>query len=270
MPYHVPSRPKAQITESTTSSTPFSRQILRDLFDASVGRRVDATGPDHRLEEEGGDPLGPDPLDLRPGDSLGVVIGDHRHVLDQPPEAGHVRRDAGEAGAEAVGAVVAVDPGDQVVAGVVSLLVPVAPGELRRGVDAVTAAAGQEDARVVDRREAGEPVGQLEGRRVGEIAEGRVLGLLHTTDRLADRVAAVADVGVPEAGRGVEVAVAVRVGLLHVLAAGQHQFVVFDLAHLGERVQNVSLLMRSFPDPIRSPGLRGARRQWSAPPADLG
>ena len=46
--------------------------------------------------------------------------------------------------------------------------------QLRGGFDAVATAGGEEHARVVERRQSGEPIGELDGRLVGLVTERRV------------------------------------------------------------------------------------------------
>jgi hypothetical protein len=98
---------------------------------------------------------------------------------------------------------------------------PVAPRDLRGGVDRVAAAGRQEDLGVVHRRERGEPRRELVGGPVGEVAE-RLVGRepLHLRrDRARDVAPAVAEVRVPEARGRVDVALAVGVPDVDPLAA---------------------------------------------------
>ena len=77
-------------------------------------------------------------------------------------EAGAVRLDAGEARPEPVGAVVAVDAADEVHALRLADGLPVAPGELRGGVDRVAAAGARgRSSRPPSGRESDEPAGEL-------------------------------------------------------------------------------------------------------------
>ena len=63
----------------------------------------------------------------------------------------------------------------------------VAPGELGRRVDGVAAAGAEEDARIVERRQVGEALGEIEGRAIGEDAERLVAGeLAHLRHRGLD------------------------------------------------------------------------------------
>ena len=89
----------------------------------------------------------------------------------------------------------------------------VAPGELGGRVDGVAPAGAEEDPRVVERRQVGEALGEIERRAVGEHAERLVAGQhAHLRHRgLDDLVAPVADVHAPQARRPVEVPLAVLV-----------------------------------------------------------
>ena len=91
---------------------------------------------------------------------------------------------------------------------------------------------------LLERRQAGEPVGQLErGRRCG-IAEDRPrLELPHLRGHgVGDLGAAVPDVAVPEARRAVEVAIAFLVPEPDALAAADHELVAADGGHVRERM----------------------------------
>ena len=100
-------------------------------------------------------------------------------------------------------AVVGERAADQVDALGLALRRPVLARELGRRVDRVAAAEAQEDARIGHRRELHEAIDELERRRVGDVAE-RLEGLERAQlrgDGLDHLLAAVADVGVPEARR---------------------------------------------------------------------
>ena len=144
-----------------------------DALDVAGPRLVDAAGADHRLDEHGGDPIGADALDLGL-ERLERVVRDLRGVRVERADVDPVGGDPADARAEPVGAVVALAARDQVH----PLGLPdggeVAAGELGGGVDRVAAAAREEDARVVDRRERAQALGELERGRVGERAEAGV------------------------------------------------------------------------------------------------
>ena len=208
-----------------------------DALDVALGRRVHAAGADHRLAEEGGHVLGPDALDL--GLQRGQrVVRDRGDGRDQRAPVARVRLDAADAGAEAVRAVVALRAADQVHALRMALLDPVAAGDLGRGVDRVAAARGEEDARALHRRVRGEPLAELVGGPVAEVAEGRVgLEAAHLLrDARGDLAVAVADVGVPEARGPVEVAAVLAVVDPDPLPALDQQLALGDRTHVGERV----------------------------------
>ena len=83
-----------------------------------------------------------------------------------------------------------------------------------------------------------EPIDELERRRVGDVPE-RLEGLERAQllpDRLGHVLAAVPDVGVPEARGAVEVAPALVVPEVDALAARDHELVARDGRHVGERV----------------------------------
>ena len=82
-------------------------------------------------------------------------------MREQWSPARGVRLDAGDTGAEAVSTVVSVRAADQVRALGLPAQGTVRTRDLRRGVDGVAAAAGEKDSSVIDRREPGEPVGEL-------------------------------------------------------------------------------------------------------------
>src|SRR6185503_8252128 len=99
------------------------------------------------------------------------VVRDLRRVGVERADVDAVGGDAAEARAQPVRAVVALRARDQVDALGLADSGEVAARELGRGVDRVAAAAGEEDARAVDRGEAGEPVRQLARGLVVERAE---------------------------------------------------------------------------------------------------
>ena len=96
----------------------------------------------------------------------------------------------------------------------------------------------EEDARVVDRGEVGEAVGQLASAGVVERAEGAVGGeLAHLRGGgVGELLAAVADVDVPQARGAVEVAAAVLVGHMDAVAADERELGRADRVHVGERM----------------------------------
>ena len=161
----------------------------------AVGGGIHAARADHRLAEERGHLVGADLLDHR-AEVVGVVPSDLHHVLDQLSVAGRVRRDAGQAGARGVHAVVRALAADQDRSLGLSYQLPEPPRHLRRGVDRVGAAAREEHAAVGDGREGRHPLGELRGRAVREVAERRVGGERGHLGggRVGDVLAAAADV----------------------------------------------------------------------------
>jgi hypothetical protein len=199
--------------------------------------RIDPAGADHGLDEERRHTSGAEPLDLG-AQRVGRVVRDDGGARDERAVAGPVGVDPGDRRPERHRAVVAADPADDLDAVGLAVDLPVEAGELRRRVDRVAAAAGEEDLRVVHRRAGGEEVGDLERRRGGDVAEDRVrLEPRHLLgDGVDDLAAAVADVAVPEARGGVEVAVAVLVVDPHSLAAVDDELVAADGGHVRERM----------------------------------
>jgi hypothetical protein len=160
-------------------------------------------------------------------------------VLDQRAVALAVGLDPAKAGARDVHAVVAARAADDDGALLLALRLPVAPGELHRGVDRVRPAAGQEDARAIERRVRRDPLAQLEDRSVDQVAEGRVRREPPHLRRggVGDLSPTEADVAVPEAGGGVDVAPPGLVVDHRALAPIDDQLTVgLDRAHVRERV----------------------------------
>ena len=91
--------------------------------------------------------------------------------------------------------------------------VPVAPDHLCRGVNSIRTVAGKEDPTVWYRRKLRDALAELFGRLVGVESEGRVgRQLSHlASGGFGYVLPTVADVAVPEAGGGVQVASAVPV-----------------------------------------------------------
>ncbi len=208
-----------------------------DALDVALGRRVDAAGADHGLAEERRDALRADAQDLGLQRRQRVVLHGGG-VRDQRAPVGRVRLDPADRRAERVRPVVAVRAADDVDALRLPGDDPVPARDLRRRVDRVAAARGEEDLGVVHRGERGQPCGQLVGGRVAEVAERRVgRQAVHLgRDRAGHVGAAVPQVRVPQAGRPVEIAAPLRVEDVHPLAALDHELRVRDGAHVGERV----------------------------------
>ena len=209
----------------------------RHTFDVALAGKQHPARAHDRLAEERGHTVRPDPVQLLL-QRLHGVVRDVRDTAYQWPEAGAVHLDAADGGAEPEHAMEALGASDHVRA----LIVPgggeVQPGKLGRGLDAVAPAGSEEHARVVQRRERREAASERDRRLVGLVAERRVG--VELADLCGDRVghprAAVTDVGVPQAGGGVEVARAFAIPQPHVLGAVEHELVAGHLAHVREGV----------------------------------
>ena len=199
----------------------------------AVGRRDHAAGADHRLADHGRDAVA---VILQ--QAVERVCVPPRDVLDVRHEVAVARavgRDALQAGAEGVDAVIAVLAGDDDLLLGAAERRPVAAGELGRGVDGVRAAAGgEEDSGAVHARELGHLIGELEQRRVGERAEGVEGGQLLElrADRVGDLIAPVADVHVPQRGGRIEIGLAVDVPDGRALALGDHDLAASRRRHV--------------------------------------
>ena len=225
------------ITSSATSRTPCGVAEPRDRLPVAVLGRDHAARADHRLADEGGDlPAAglEEALQL-----VDVVRRDLDRVADDgaPVPLAH-QGDPGEARPERVHAVIGVLAADDDPLLRVPQRVPVAAGQLGGGVDGVGAARAEEDRGALHRGQGRQPVGQLEGRRRREGAEVRVGGQGRelASRGVGDLRPAVADVAVPEARGGVEVAAPVGVLDPRPGTPDQDQLVVLDLAHVGEGV----------------------------------
>ena len=206
-----PQRPNPVITSSATNRTPGVAADLPHGLEVPLGRWEHASRADHRLAEEGGDTIGPDVLDRR-SQGVGVIPGHLDDVLDQGAVPECVGRDPRERGPRGVHPVVGLLPADQDRAVRLAEELPVVTGHLGRGVDRVGSAAREEHLGVGNGGDRGHPVGELEGHRNHDVAEGGVGRQLRhlRRGRLADLAPAPADVAVPE-GRGrIEVAASPR------------------------------------------------------------
>src|SRR5215207_7722346 len=198
-----------------------------------AGRGRDyAAGADHRLAEEGGD-LVPAALE-QVAERLRVVRRHPDRIGHQPPEALPVEVEPGDARPDSVETVVRPLAGHERLLLRTSERVPEASRELRSHVDRIAPARRQEDLRAGERRDRREPLAQLERRRRGVLLKGRVrLDPGHLLeDGLGDLAAPVADVAVPQARRGVEQPVAVRIPDERALAAHDHPLGVLDGGHV--------------------------------------
>ena len=172
--------------------------LAHPLEVAGRGREA-AAGVLHRLEEDGGDGVGALELDGL-GDPVGGPAAERLLVVAQVlgravqvgvgdlEGAGHERlehllgrRDTGDRQRALGGAVVGHRAADHLVLGGLAGELEVLLGELPGGLDRLAATGGEEDPVEVAGRAVGEPLGQLDGPRVGvgpQREEGEVLGLL--------------------------------------------------------------------------------------------
>ena len=110
--------------------------------------------------------------------------------------------------------------------------------ELHGGLDRLAAAARQQHLRAGERRQPGEPVGELVRARVRPLPEGvERLQLDHLRpDGVGNRWVPVADVRVPEARSAVDVALAGVVPDVDPLTADDRDLRAGDLGHVREAV----------------------------------
>ena len=111
IPNHVPRRPKAQITASTTSSAPVRSAQVGDAFDVPGGGWVHTAGADHRFHEHRRHSLRADPRECLLHLLQRVVS--HLDRLVQRSEAHLVAGDTAKRGSEPVGAVIRGGAADQ-------------------------------------------------------------------------------------------------------------------------------------------------------------
>ena len=232
---------------------------LRHRVQVSGRRWQDTARADHGLEDEGGDVLGPEPLDLRL-ERLGVIPRDLRRLEHEWPELVLVGQ-AQDARADPVRPVVPARPADQMSPPRLAADAVNEPRQLRRRLDRVTTPARQEHLRARLRRQTGKPIGQLERRAVGDVAE-EVEALQRPQlgrDRLRDLLPSVTDVRVPEARRAVEVASPLLVPHEDALASGEHELGSVHRRHVGERVPE-----RRHRPPIATESSRAAATRTTA------
>jgi hypothetical protein len=208
-----------------------------DALDVAGGRLAHPARADDGLDEDRGDAIGADTLDLGL-ERLQGVVGHHGGVGVQGADVLAVGRDAADRRAHAMGAVVALRARDEVGALGRPDRGEVAARQLGRRIDGVAAARAEEDARVVERRQVGQALGEIEGGAIGEDAERLVGGeLAHLRHGGVDDLgAAVTDVHAPQARGAVEVLLAVLVPHVGAIAAGDDELVAAYGVHVGEGV----------------------------------
>ena len=203
----------------------------------ALGRRVDPSGPLDRLGQDGrhlwtvlGQVAGP---------RFQVVGGEVHHPLHVRSEPFAVERKSLR-GHSAIGhAVVGAGTAqDQAALGVAGLHMCDA-GQLDGRVDRLRAAAGEEDAALGGRGEAGDQLGQLvgglvrEGLEAGEGGQAAQLGV----DGIGDLHPPVADVAVPQAGHPVDEPPAVAIPHLGAGTTGDRDVLIGRPGRTGEGVQ---------------------------------
>jgi hypothetical protein len=208
-----------------------------DRLDVAGRRRAHAARADHGLAEERSHVPRSHALDLRL-QRLRRLVVDVRDRAEQRAVALTHGFDADEARAEPVCAVIGVRAADQVDALWLSPGCPVLARELGSRVDRIAAAEAEEHARVAHRRELDESIHELERRGVCDVPERleRLECPQLLPDRLRHVLAAVPDVGVPEACGAVQVAPSLVVPEVDTLASRDHELVAGDGGHVGERV----------------------------------
>ena len=219
--------------------------------------RDHAAGADNRLADEGGDL--PGPLVEQRAQRLHVHRPDVHHLVDERAAVARLHRpDADERRAPAMHPVVAELPRDDEPLLRATHHVPVAPGELRSGIDGVRPTRAQEDHGVRERRQGGEALRQLDGGLRGVRPE-RLVGRQPEEligHRVRDRSPAVADVAEPEARDRIDVPAPGGVLQPDAFAGADHDLVVGDRVHVGEPVPERRGHQRSYEvrqDSIESP-----------------
>ena len=212
---------------------------LLESLQVALGRTDHTTRPDDGLGDDRRDVLGSE-LRHRPAYRVDVVGGDPSRLRDQRRRAVAIAvvLQPGDARPERVEAVIAaVTAEDDLLVGAPFEL-PVAPGQLAREVDRVRSTAGQHDLGARDGPHLGQPIGQHERRLVREASE-RVIGLQlhHLVVRGARQaLATVADVGVPQAGRGIQQPLSGRRLQPRALSSRDHEALGASSGHVRLRV----------------------------------
>ncbi len=209
---------------------------LGDRGPVAIRRGAHTSRADHGFAEEGRDL--PIVLGKDTGKGFGFVCGDADDPGHQLANARVVALDAGQAGAVARHAVVGALPHHDELAFGPPAERPIAPDQLGRGVDRFRATAGEEDGTVFDRRQASDPLGELEGSTVGQPVEaGAGVEPPHLRRRRFRQLGpAVAHVAIPEGGRGIDVALPRLVEQEDALSPIEHDLICCHVRHVGEGV----------------------------------
>lgn len=207
------------------------------LFEVAHRWRIDATGSDDRLAEEGGHPLRAEVIDLLGHGPRVVPL----HLLELRGEfaiALAVTRYACQGSPREVHAVIAASSADHVRAFVLALELPVAAGDLDRGVHGIGSTTREEDAGIRHGSHGREPISEIEGRLGREIPEIRIgSDLAHLFGyRGTDLGASVSHVAVPQRRRRIEVGATIRTVHLGALATGDDEVVPGHRGHISERM----------------------------------
>lgn len=226
-----------------------------------AGRRwVDAAGTDHGLAEERGHALRAEVID-RCAELSGVVPCNLGHVGDQPAVTVGVCRDPGEARPGGVHAVIRVLALQQHGSAGLTPKLPMAPHDLRRGVDRVGATAREEHVAPRNGRTCADAVHEGLRRTVRQIAERGVAGQLpHLRgDGVGDLSATEPDVAEPESRGRIQVAAAAFVPHVDALAAlKDERSTRLDRRHVGEGMPEVAHVRGRYQRHARAPSARQA------------
>ena len=164
------------------------------------------------------------PLRLAPGEGLMLAAIGRRQVIDAGKKRAEelaIVDDAADRNAAEADAVIAALAADQAGARALAADVVVGERDLERGIDRLRARIAEEHAIEIARRQRGDPARQLERFGMGEVEGGRVIELGGLPrDRGHDRIAVVAGIGAPQAGKPVEHGAAVGREIMHALGAG--------------------------------------------------
>ena len=211
-------------------------------LEVALRRHQHAGGAGHRLDDAGRDGLGVVQRDeaLEVVGELGAVLGQApregvalgvmrvAQVVDarQQREDAAVVDDAAHRDAAEADAVIAALAPDQLGARALADGALVGERDLQGGVDGFGAGAGEEHPVEAGlraaRRDGGEALGEVEGRRMAHLERGReVEGGELALDRRGDALAPMPGIHAPEAGGAVEDAAPVRGRVVHALGRGE-------------------------------------------------